>query len=429
MGETVATGGTSSQESVLLDFVQRLERHRDERSGVHLHLSRLKPQNRRDHHLRIAINTLEDFLRAYEGQIFSMGNADLVFICKGAGMQELDEIVMRMRYLFSDDPLTNSAAGDGGHGQFASLYNIESQYSRFLELAKKLYTDEQARKKRLQKMAQQSSEGGGAQEVRRPLSPQQLGRLEEVLERSDLSAVFRRQAVCVIGKDDDVPKPMFRELFISIMDLAKTVLPDVDLIANRWLFQHLTQTLDKRVLKLLTRADDSSLHSSFSVNLNVSTLLSKEFLDFDDSLRMGSRGTLVVELQLIDILSDFNNFIFARDFAREKGYRICLDGVTSELLPFIDRHGLGVDLVKLAASPVFDSVGDNEERLEDIAAKVQKVGKGRVILARVDNEMMISNGQAMGITMFQGRHIDQTLQRFSRANRGAPSPKIRRAAR
>lgn len=428
MGETVATGGTTSQESVFLDFVQRLERHRDERSGVHLHLSRLKPQNRRDHHLRIAINTLEDFLRAYEGQIFTMGNADLVFVCKGTSMQELDEIVMRMRYLFSDDPLTNSASGEGGHGQFATLYNVANQYSRFLELAKKLYADEIARKKRLQKLAQQSGEGV-TQEVRRPLSPQQLGRLEEILERSDLSAVFRRQAVCVIGKDEDVPKPMFRELFISIMDLAKTVLPDVDLIANRWLFQHLTQTLDKRVLKLLTRADDSSLHSSFSVNLNVNTLLSKEFLDFDDSLRMGSRGTLVVELQLIDILSDFNNFIFARDFAREKGYRVCLDGVTSELLPFIDRHGLGVDLVKLAASPVFDSVDDDGGRLEDIAAKVQKVGKGRVILARVDNEMMISNGQAMGITMFQGRHIDQTLQRLSRANRGAPAPKTRRLAR
>src|SRR3546814_1927605 len=77
--------------------------------------------------------------------------------------------------------------------------------------------------------------------------------------------------------------------------LARTVLPDVNLATNRWLFQHLTQTLDRRVLKLLSRADDTDLHAAISINLNVETLLSPAFLEFDASLRMGSRGTIVVE--------------------------------------------------------------------------------------------------------------------------------------
>ncbi len=418
----------SGQESMLLDFAQRLERHRADRRGVHLHLSLLKPQNRRDHHLRIAVNTLEDFVRAYEGQIFTMGNADVVFVCKGASMTDLDDVVMRMRYLFSDDPLTNADSSEDGHGKFATLYNIESQFQRFLDLAKRLYSDEQQRKKRLQQIAQQAGEGMAA-EIRRPLTPQQLGRLEEVLERADLSAVFKRQAICAIGKDDTAPKPMFRELFISIMDLATTVLPDVDLVANRWLFQHLTQTLDRRVLKMLTRAEDSGLLNSFSINLNVSTLLSREFLDFDNSLRMGSRGTLVVELQFIDIMSDFSNYLFARDFAREKGYRICLDGITTDLLPFVDRHGLGVDLIKLAASSAFKTDDPDSGNLQEIAQEVARVGKGRVILARVDNDLMVKNGQAMGVTMFQGRYVDHVLQRIARGRAGPPAPKVRQAAR
>jgi len=114
------------------------------------------------------------------------------------------------------------------------------------------------------------------------------------------------------------------------------------------LFQHLTETLDLRVLKLLTQADDQDLHSSFSVNLNVSTLLLGEFTKFDTSLRTGGRGTIVLELQLVDIYSDVANYMFARDFVRERGYRICVDGVTLQSLPLIDRQALGADLIKLA---------------------------------------------------------------------------------
>ena len=63
--------------------------------------------------------------------------------------------------------------------------------------------------------------------------------------------------------------------------MAATVLPGVNLSANRWRVQHRTRTLDKRLLKMLSRADDSDLHASFSINMNVNTLLSPDFLEFD----------------------------------------------------------------------------------------------------------------------------------------------------
>jgi EAL domain-containing protein (putative c-di-GMP-specific phosphodiesterase class I) len=415
-----------SQEYLLLDYVQRLEKHREGRRGVHVHLSRLKPQNRREHHIRIAINTIEEFVASFEGQIFLLGNNDIIFVTKGATLPQLDEAVMRLKYLFSEDPLTMTDPDDeAGHGRFATLYNVEGQYSRFQELCERVFEEERQRQKRLQKMAEQT--GDTVEDSRKPLSPQQLGKLEEFLERADLSSVFRRQAVCAMAEKGP-PKPIFNELFISIIDLARTVLPEVNLAANRWLFQHLTQTLDRRVLKMLARADDSSLHSSFSINVNVGTLLAPEFLDFDNSLRMGSRGTLVVELQFLDILSDYQAYVFARDFVREKGYRICLDGISSDLMPFVDRQRLGADLVKLNASPLFDEGGD-EERRQDVAGQVERCGRGRVILARCDNEAMVRTGQQMGITMFQGRFLDSVLQQISRTKNPAPPRALRGGAR
>ena len=178
---------------------------------------------------------------------------------------------------------------------------------------------------------------------------------------------------------------------------------------------------------MLARAEDTSLHSQISVNLNVHTLLSQEFLEFDSSLRMGSRGTLVVELQMIDILADYSNYLFARDFAREKGYRVCLDGITPDTIFYVDRHHLGVDLIKLASSQAFDSVDEHDPRLQEIGEEIARVGKGRVILSRVDNENMIRNGMKLGITLFQGRQVDQILQR---GNRGwGPAPRVARLTR
>ena len=55
-----------SQEYLLLDYLQRLNRSLEGRMAVHIHLSRLRPQNRQDHHVRIAATTFEGMTQTYE---------------------------------------------------------------------------------------------------------------------------------------------------------------------------------------------------------------------------------------------------------------------------------------------------------------------------------------------------------------------------
>ncbi|MGY8961779.1 MAG: EAL domain-containing protein, partial [Alphaproteobacteria bacterium] len=205
---------------------------------------------------------------------------------------------------------------------------------------------------------------------------------------------------------------------------ASTVLPEVNLAGNPWLFQHLTQTLDVRMLKHLEQADDSEIFSSLSINLNIATVLGTDFLEFDSSLRTGSRGTIVVELQPMDVFADFNAFMFARDFLREKGYRVCLDGIGISLFEFIDRKKLGLDLVKLFWSP---EIGDSasEERQNSIRAQITELGRSRVILSRCDNAAAIRTGQELGISLYQGRHVDALLS-GARNESPIPRPQTRR---
>lgn len=62
------------------------------------------------------------------------------------------------------------------------------------------------------------------------------------------------------------------------------------------------------MLSLLTRSNDASVTGSVSINLNVSTLLSPDFLTFDSNVKAGQRGTIVLELQKIDIFADLGAF-------------------------------------------------------------------------------------------------------------------------
>lgn len=240
---------------------------------------------------------------------------------------------------------------------------------------------------------------------KKQLTPAELARISKALTNTDFSNVIRRQFVCVV-LDDIAPSPMFEEVFVSIADLGETILPDVSLTATPWLFQDLTETLDKRVLTTVSRHDDGAFYRDFSLNLNVSSILSEDFRDFDKGIRGNMKASVVLELQPIDIFSDFSMYVKARDFAQSLGYKICIDGVSVRNLPFIDRERLGADFVKLTWQPDLPDLLAQDEKLKE---KILSVGSNRTILCRVDDEKALNFAKESKITLLQGRYIQHLL--------------------
>lgn len=404
----------AGQDAQLIEYLERVDRFRAGRRAVHIHLSRLQPNNRREHHLRIAINTFEDLVKQYDGQIFMLTNQDMVFVAKDASTSELEVAVARIRTLFNEDPIAQDAGHDAS--QFSTWYNLETQHRELFTAVRRLAAEAVA--KRRQQMTAAADGSAPAERKRVPIDPAKLGKLEELLSRNDLSNLMRRQSVCAVVPKSP-PQSLFRELYISIADLQSTVVPDVDLFADQWLFQRLTQTLDRRMLALMTKNDDATLNAAFSLNLNVQTILSPEFLAFDRA-RASLRGNVVIEMQKIDIFADLGAFFFARDFLRERGYRVCLDGVNYLSLPFIDREQLGVDLLKVVWSA--EMKGDQPGRGTDLVRSfVQRTGRSRVILSRIDNEEGVRFGHDLGVTLFQGRYLDQLVGTKTGERQPAPA--------
>jgi EAL domain-containing protein (putative c-di-GMP-specific phosphodiesterase class I) len=365
-----------------------------------MHLSRLRAENRSAHHIRIAANTFEALVKQFDGQIFLLQQSDIVFVCQEENVAAVDAAVTKVRYLFGDDPLAVQI--EENKDGFATWFNVADAAGSFFLFVDDVKREDERRRKRTTMSATASQNSD-----RQPMDPVALNELIGAIVRADLSNLLRRQSVCTLAAGEP-PKPLYREIYVSIADLREAVMPKRDIASDRWLFQYLTQTLDKRVLALLRKADDSGLSHSFSLNLNISTLLSPEFQAFDAGLKAGARGSIVLEIEKVDVFADIGAYLFARDFVRERGYRLCLDGMTRLTLPFIDRAGLGLDLVKLFWSP--DMVDSAEgDRQKEFLAGIERVGKGRIILARCDTEQSIAFGQKVGITLFQGRFIEKML--------------------
>lgn len=397
------------QEGLLLDYAQRLEKFRKQRQAVYLHLSRLQPGNQREPSLRAAAAAFDPMILDNRAQVFTLFKGDIVVVFAAKHRDEVEAALVRLRFLFADDPLLEE---DGnGNDPFVSWYVLANDYPAFLRLAQQVYAEQEDRRRG--DVSGERQQGPRAQRPsteRRlnPLTPGTLGKLEDALRRTDLSNLVRHQSIsAIVGRSR--PQHMFSEVFVSIADLRDIFVPDVNITSDTWLFQHLTETLDRRVLTLVVAGHDRSLSGGFSVNLNVRTILSEDFLNFDDGIAGGLRGTIVLEIQLYDILANVGAFLFARDFARERGYRICVDGVTTETLLLVDRVKIGADLMKLMWGPELaeaQEAGENHPLAEAIA----RCGRKRIVLARVDTDAQIQAGQELGLSMFQGRGVERLIQ-------------------
>ncbi len=376
-----------TQESLLLAAAERVGRIRRGRTAIHLHLSKLRPYNREEAHLRVAGRMLDPLVQIYRGQVFFLSNADIVLLCKDARPAELDAMVLRLRGLFGKDPLTYGDAGNG-RDQFCDWYELATEYDAFLALARRL--DDGVRRRNRGRQAAALP----------PIRPRQLHDALEKVANFDVAAVVRRQSAIRLTEREGA-EIAYQEVFVAIAELQRALAPRLNLLGNRWLFQHLSQTLDQRLLAMVMESPLQRMPPMLSVNLNIATTYSPEFRQFVEA--MAGRGVAVmVEVQIVDVFADLGSYCYARDTLQAMGHKVLLDGVTPLTLQFADIRRYGADLVKLFWSPDFL---DRDADL-DLGQATARIGMERVVLGRCDSEAAIRWGLGAGIQCFQGRYVD-----------------------
>ena len=379
--------------------------------AMHFRFGELNEQYRSEYQKKITLNVVVDHLKLDEGAIFVCLDFDLFVLCRSVPKQSLDKLIFQLRYLVSDDPLAYSVEGVE-NPEFALVYDLSVAWESFYELAKRRLV-QSARKDADASPA--SSSGRGARSyvdptskrALRPMTPLRLAEAERELAIADLGQVLRRQPVCALVKGKS-NKRIFDEFYINIAHLQQQVMADVQLTSNPWLFRYLTQVLDMRMLELLARRPSVYFESSASINLNVESVLSEKFLEFDLAVKPVIRVPLIIEFQIADVFSNMERFLRARETLQRMGYRVCLDGLTLFSFPQVDRERLGFDIAKLQWNAELEAEASSPEN-RPIGKAIEAYGPNRVILCRCDTRDAVEFGRALGISLFQGRYVDFLL--------------------
>ena len=98
----------------------------------------------------------------------------------------------------------------------------------------------------------------------------------------------------------------------------------VDLLSSRALFRYLTQVLDYKILEFIAKNSRKYLQTALSINLNIETVLSETFADFDKVTEADFKKNIVIEIQVGDVFADIQAFNAARKAA------LCIDGESEQ---------------------------------------------------------------------------------------------------
>ena len=396
---------------LIFEHLKKAEKEGRILEALYLNVHNLQNQNLRAVNRQALLDTFAALSSEAQASTFTLHNDDLIVVFNKVCHDEILSCLVKVRFLFHDDPLLKEAE-DLEQVHFAQIFDLENQKDELRVKIKKIMQEPLPDKKydfRAPKTTPISVFNTGSRKAKRNLTPEMLAKVQKILSVADFSSFIRRQAICaIIGKS--VPQRVFEEVYVSIPDLREMLLPDVDLTSNPWLFLSLSETLDKRVLETISRHDDGSLIGNFSVNINVSTILSDDFLAFDDNINVSMRSSIILELQLVDIFSDIKSFILAKTFAQARGYKVCVDGITVDKLKYLNRTNLNCDLMKIIWHPSFMDVIHEDKHFMDY---VNKAERAKMILCRIDDSKAVEVGNSLGINLYQGRYVQRLLSQHA----------------
>ena len=204
-------------------------------------------------------------------------------------------------------------------------------------------------------------------------------------------------------KPGQKPEELMKEYFISMEALKKHVFPNVELRGAGNLFNQLTITLDRVLIKTFDNINPG--RKSCSINLNVESVFTRTFEEFLGDSGGTPLSNIVFEFRQDNILQQFDEFQIAADLITSRGGIIAVDAIYPETVGLVNLHRLHATFAKIfwrpGAEETLPAPGDEIKKMQD---------QGLIfIIARLDDETGIQVGHDLDINVFQGFYVDDLL--------------------
>lgn len=378
----------------------------DKSSGyyaVQFNLSKLGRTYKNPYQLKVATNIVAETFRSIEGGIYVCADYDMFLIYKGNKSELLEKLIFQLRYLLMNTRLAYNK-DKTENKEFYNFFDLTFQFETFVKVCQdKIHVRTKHARERNAKESIITRDSNAEEDHN--FTPYHLSHLEQDLQNLDLSRMIRQQPAYAIVKDKMV-RPVFEEIYINIAHLRKNMMPNVDLLSNKNLFRYLTEVLDRQVLKILMNSPLSYFGKSISLNLNISTLLSEFFLDFDKATKAYRKSSVIIEIDIADVFSNMSSYIMAKSAVQSLGYRLCIDNIDCITFSQLNRSFLGNPLAKIR--------WNSDKTSNELREAITQWGANRIILCRCDNQEALDFGKSLGISLFQGRIVDHRLDPYSK---------------
>jgi EAL domain-containing protein (putative c-di-GMP-specific phosphodiesterase class I) len=326
-------------------------------------------------------------------QIFSLSNDDVIILYKGIKFSSITDVCQKIeRLMLSRTPMVG-----------LNPYKEDSLYS-ILELSLNFVN--------VIRFIENLDQGGGGDSSKSKTKPaitlEELAKIERQMAIFDLSPFMLNQPVVDIKSEDKNGREYF-ELYIAVKTLEDRLSPEFDITANKWLFNYFTSNLDNSILKTLNYGTGFIKGQRIGLNLNLTTIMSSTFVKFDERLTADLRNNVILEINKSDLVENETLYKEVVDFAGQRGYRICIDGLTPFWVNHMDLEYMAADYAKIFWTN--DMAELDQDELDVFAEKVAQQANCRFILARCGTVSGLLFAHKYGIDLVQGRMVDNILRK------------------
>lgn len=376
----------------LLTLLQSAKRELQGLRLIHLHLSLLKDKSNLDL-LSIKRAMQETADNSSYLQVFNLSNDDVIVLYKGIKFSLISDVCSKIEKLL----LSRTTMTKQNPYREDSLYSIMELSLNFVNVIRFI-----------EGLGREANADAAKAETKPPITLEELGKIERAVQMFDLSPFMLNQPVVNIQNPTENEHEYF-ELYIAIKALEERLSPGYDITANRWLFSYFTSQLDQSVLRALNYGVDFLRGKRLGLNLNLATILSASFVKFDERLTTDLRGNVILEINKTDLIENVSMYKEVVDFAATRGYKICIDGLNDFWVTHMDLEYMACDYAKIIWSPDMESMSEDE--IDALQEKVRQQENCRYILARCGTVSGLIWAEKMGISLVQGRVIDNILRK------------------
>lgn len=384
-------------EKYLLTALDRVAKNALGYAVLYINISKLKPKNRHPEFVKIIAMLFESIIGAAKGSMFILSNGDIAILSKNITPSEIDEAVKKLRAGLAADPVLSHDSRD-----FALVYSFPRDFFSFYG--------------KIEKMVQENKEAETEElPVKEPVEAEDMDKIISTLDDIDMAELVKRQSVMRVHNNEFTD--LMQEFFVAVKDLSRYFGDNKDLVANRWLFQYLTQVLDKKTLAAFASAEITEWPEKISLNLNLSSVFSKEFVEFAKNFLKPAQQ-IIVEVQMMDILNNLNLYHEVKDILHKGGHKLLIDSLSPASLSMLNLDKLAPDMIKIFWEPLLAYDTDNQS----LKNAVEYMKPENVILAKCDGTEAMRWGLSYGLNTFQGPYIDEI--EIALIRRQCPNAKI-----